>query len=817
MAKLSLSHEVGTPPDPGTGSLTIVVKTQPDITAPAPIYLEAKNHTDLAAFIDSGAEYDGAFHEYQHVWTVRGSPLSAATAPVNMPTEWNNPNKAYGRKVFMYLPDPGDYIIDLVVTDRLGNTATASTSTITVVDSDTIYPGTQTICLSTDPSETWVGEKTGCTRATTLAEAIAALTPGATRKRLLCRRGTEMAMTETLRINDSLECDYIGAWGTGDKPIWKIDDTRETGWEQFIRIDGTNQTQLTITDLDWRGGWDASTETYIISKPPLNLRNRGAWAAMMHNCDIRGFDSFDFTCAESIGSDQWSLMANCTQTDFVNFGYRSSNNENMEVGIVACRIMQNVEALHADPEDGRSEINNMHGPVRTLAPKFVYFSQCDNFSRSGWSGLASENGPGTADQPAMRMNTNAVRGAANIVERCVLEGGYKVVLLQPAVAGNVERPGNFLFDKVVLIATSKTIRTFFDVRFGSFTMRNCIGVTPDVSGYHTANAPIAMIETQLDNPDTGMIDVPHRYYNNTLVNLQADARDEPLTNSIVRNTGTPDFQFSDIVEENNVIHSPNITTPQTLDAPIDLTAAVSQVTPRFRGIRYGFLNQFGSLPTAIDVGGSWTISYPSGTDQAFWLAREAAGKDAHMLVVYNQSQSNANYYSRLGDFGVSFGASNITITRNSTRVTGAWPSGNNYRIKLDRIDLLDPMDYTFGTPTHTLNFDNQTDNFTVGELITGGTSGAKAGIVRQSDSGTTGTLTIHMVSGTFADTEEITGATTGVANVNGTATALVPVPLARPTTGSAAIDDATTGRVAVDDLLGTARGATPSRGALQET
>lgn len=70
----------------------------------------------------------------------------------------------------------------------------------------------------------------------------------------------------------------------------------------------------------------------------------------------------------------------------------------------------------------------------------------------------------------------------------------------------------------------------------------------------------------------------------------------------------------------------------------------------------------------------------------------------------------------------------------------------------------------------TLNYDTQTANFTVGDILTGGTSGATARIQDDSDSGATGTLTLIDIVGVFLDNEVITGALGGSALVNGTIT-----------------------------------------------
>lgn len=70
-------------------------------------------------------------------------------------------------------------------------------------------------------------------------------------------------------------------------------------------------------------------------------------------------------------------------------------------------------------------------------------------------------------------------------------------------------------------------------------------------------------------------------------------------------------------------------------------------------------------------------------------------------------------------------------------------------------------------PGADLAYDTQTGNFTVGDVITGATSGAKARIIADADSGATGTLTLQDIVGTFQDNEAIADTGTGAALVNG--------------------------------------------------
>lgn len=73
-------------------------------------------------------------------------------------------------------------------------------------------------------------------------------------------------------------------------------------------------------------------------------------------------------------------------------------------------------------------------------------------------------------------------------------------------------------------------------------------------------------------------------------------------------------------------------------------------------------------------------------------------------------------------------------------------------------------------PGSTLAYDAQTANFTVGDTLTGATSGATARIVADADGGASGTLTLRDIVGTFENNEEVTDGLGGSALVNGTLT-----------------------------------------------
>lgn len=74
---------------------------------------------------------------------------------------------------------------------------------------------------------------------------------------------------------------------------------------------------------------------------------------------------------------------------------------------------------------------------------------------------------------------------------------------------------------------------------------------------------------------------------------------------------------------------------------------------------------------------------------------------------------------------------------------------------------------TFYTPA-SLAYDGGTQAFTIGETVTGGSSGATAEIQEISGDASSGLLFLGEITGTFTNNEAITGTTTGAALANGT-------------------------------------------------
>lgn len=114
---------------------------------------------------------------------------------------------------------------------------------------------------------------------------------------------------------------------------------------------------------------------------------------------------------------------------------------------------------------------------------------------------------------------------------------------------------------------------------------------------------------------------------------------------------------------------------------------------------------------------------------------------------------------------VDIAAKTLTEVKTDFNASGQF-DGDRYG---DYFHVASPED-KIGQMSFTLDYDAQSANFTVGAKLTGGTSGATAIILEDSDGGATGTLTLGQITGTFENNETITddNGTPGSATVDGT-------------------------------------------------
>lgn len=655
--------------------------TGPEVTAPAGVWLEA---TGLDGFDVPGGPppegtYDPSFHAITYVWTVKSAPLAAFDAPENMIPDWADANRAHGKQVAFFFPEPGAYEVELWARDRSGNEARAS-HRIEVTDPGATYPGARTVCVSFDPAETWDGAPAGCQTVATARGLLDVVVDSKAPLRVLFKRGQSYALP-TLDIRGK-KLGLIDAWGAGARPLLQPEDGASPVFElgKRSRMEG-----FTAANLTFQGAWDATTETGRSTLTPLRWSKSGTSCHYtVWNCRFSGFDHLDFEVKKDTSGTV--LVGNSHVTNWRNFGFLL-NSPKTRFALVGTTVAQDVNALHGGRK--RGHLSNTHGPVRIADCAQVYLGACDFFSRTGWSSLSGE----LADQPCLRLNTNAVRGNAYNLDRIVCEGGNHPISFDAANTRLEETPGNYLIDKALLIGTAKTIGPFVVVDLGGVTLRNMVAILPDTPRKH-GNRWQGVIRTDMDNPAPDNSTVPLAVYANTVLNLLSahHNRSEPWD----LHRGQEVFQ--DHTLENILLHD-----GAGDDSGLGLAAAIPGISPRYRGIRYGFTPQTGTFARDITRGESLFIPYgeitedqpdttgTGPTNQAYW--QEIAATDTwHMLYVRGIRQT---LYAADGDFAVFYEADGVRVENTGRTV---WPAEAQWALKLDRTSRLPAMDTRYGSP-----------------------------------------------------------------------------------------------------------------------
>jgi hypothetical protein len=752
----------------GAGSVEIEVQKAPTMVAPAQVWLRAVNYTGLStSFEETGSVYEGEHHEYYHEWTIDGEPLSDWNKTPNLIPAYNNPNKAFGREVAFLLPYAGSYTITLVVRDHFGNEATATTSTLTVVDPLSYYNTSRRIYVDPDGDFTGVpaSDGSGAPRtATTIDSLITQLgfyTWNVNPPMVLFRGGkTHDFGTKSpgnvnddgfMKVEQASPGQYFTSFGTGRAKFIPSTFANRNFSRAMFEVWGRPVTDfITFTGFDVEGNYNAATERGSIGNGAVFGFDANSQLVdsfvMIHDVTTTGMDATIQSGGKGISSNNRQMVADCYFTNWRNYGCFGGN-MTYRYAFVGNRLTQNVDALHGGDKD--DALVNNHGPLRIQMGAHAYVAMNDIFSRSGWSPANSVSGHD--DQPCLRVMVDPRVGQAAHIERNVMEGGYQVINIEDAVQAGASFPAvpaNFVVENNLLVGTAKTWGAAVHTWRSGLTVRNNIFVMPDVPTNRSFGNPAVFDLSAPQNTSVGSADNPSNpivVHSNTAINLKDEPNADGRAWALYTNGAS---YFTNALQENNVQHNPNMTNSVTTYAPIDVSTVLSGFTPRFKGVRYGYEVAIRTLSSTVADGGSFTVPYSAiqkrlndqtlvsgggATDQAYWTA--ISGTDTkHAIYIF----TDAKYlYAELGHISVSFGASDITITNNSGF---DWASGRNVAVHLDRTSLIPAMDTSFASPA--------------------------------------------------------------------------TIPLPRPTTGSSAIGAATTGRVHPKDALLATRNSPPETGAL---
>lgn len=611
--------------------------------------------------------HNRSFNHITYIWTVDETPSGTVRyAAPNIPDKWNTPQRAYGKNVaFVFTEENTTYRIRLWAIDDSGHIGEAETFVETASTSSSYAT---TVCL--DPSGVFAMKPQGAVETTEVDAMQAAITGAPGPCRVLIARGQTV---DSFQLNGRRTAvSHVGNFGdaTAPRPILKAPNYAANMFD----FERAAPIQLSLEGLDCRGDWDASTETGRQSNNPLDFSTATLEHFTIWKCRFSGFGTVEV----SAGSETaWTGGFGDTEfTNWSGYGTFAQRAPQARLAFVGCDIAQHPEALNSY-KGNRNGLMNTQGPVRIPECSSVYFGASSFLSRGGWSGQS--------DQECLRLNSRCLEGSSYIVERCTLEGGIGMFKMSGSNSRVPEKPGNFLLDKVLLLAGGGKTHQFGLPHFGGTTIRNTMMVQLDVpSADNFAYRHCLPLEPDQDDADN--LSEPVAIYSCSVMNLRTPRNDTRDTMRIAARTS-----FLNYTEENIIKHAPSLKDfPENDHAPITIGTTLTGFKSRYRGVRPNFDFETGLLERTVPENESITVGYPAGTDQTYWLGLPASDNQHGIRM------DRRTYFSEFGGIEVRFDTSDIKIINTSGTT---WEIGWKWALRLDRKSQLPPMNTIFGNPT----------------------------------------------------------------------------------------------------------------------
>jgi hypothetical protein len=744
------------PTDDYTDSLTVTLAAieQPGVNAaPSPVWFEVANVTGCdAADPGVGEVRNPKYHDLTYVWDFgdvdNATPSTAAI--LSMPTVWKNINVAYGKRAAHVYNDPsppGGYTVTVTVYERSTRRKGSATTTVTVGDPRTVFPGTRTIVwdpLGTAPDLSVYGYGSAQRLTGAWSTVTAARSDGARNGQLcqiLLAPGAVHNLGASRLVSDpSWPNIRIGALDpTGTKPRIVRDNTASA--EVVRDYNTTTNQERVVFGLRFEGPWDAATETGPFIRPFNTFgQNVASYLAMSHRCE---FDGWAVVNASLSGPGSGQLLYQVhSELHVTNWGDYALHGVNRGSGsaytaVIACKTTQHVDALSGG-RDSR-EFHNEHGCIRLFSDNDTYIGVCDMLSRNGWS--LGNTGPdglaATANQPTIRLNTEAVQGATANVERVVSEGW---IGMENRTGAGPERPGNYVYDKIIQVLGAKTGPRphGFRIKYGGTTCRNVLQHVVNVPPAQSVGFSEGFFTTvEDDTGNTTNKTAAVEIYNCTLVEHRTNTNANSVTVQHVKN-GAGANAFDALNAFNNVMHQPN-RSPAITEGPLDLTTAVGGVVGRDKGPRYNFLHEEFTLASDVLNNGSILIPYSdlkttrtqfstpvdngTVTDQAYWNTH--LGTRHKVRVGTNATNNSTIWHSTYtpGTARIEVDPPEATGIRVWNRTGTTWPTGNIFQVQLERTTALPAFDPQYSS----VGFTATTAELQAGHAGLGdGDTGAKA-------------------------------------------------------------------------------------------
>lgn len=623
-----------------TATIDFTSHTHAEVVAPAGVWFDAGRYSGFAVSEDTDRfNYDPSAHEIFHFWDF-DDPGTFETA-LNMPTIWNNKGVDYGKRAYHVFDTPGTYNVRLWAVDAMGTTG-ERLAQVTVLDPATVYSGTRTICVSN--KNDFTEAPAGAQQVTSILAAKTALEALGQSGRILLRRGE--AHTEQFTITDAMSNVHIGVFGSGPKPVWRA------GSSACIIASGTSAlpSDIMIWGIRFEGEWDAAKETGEGRGQAIltdGLSPVAYFSLVTYQCEIDGLSGyFPHSRLTADGNGYRNAIVDCDITNWRDYGvaqFDGTSGLSSHIAIVGTAIHQKENACRNG--QGKNGLGNDHNPIRISGVRQLIISTCDFFTANAWT-------PQGGTQPAARL---FMAGPGNPggwylnANRWALEGGGDIIALDGYAREIEERPGNHIFDMVLLVADYSTNRAM-KLSHGGTTVRNALAIFPNVTrriGPRLGAYGAPRSASNVTN-DTAKWTISHC----TTLNLLEDGEAAP------GNISSEAYSLSDHTYTDNVEHQPFAGI--TPDAPVDLSQVLAGFRTRNRGLRKS-VEKVSADPGRIPSGGSFTVGYPSGTS-----ATDFSPSGRHTVKVGSINSTGGEfYYSYKGQCALAFGASEITVTNTS--------------------------------------------------------------------------------------------------------------------------------------------------------
>lgn len=671
--------------------------------APEGLFFSVTNlsgFTAGATHAPTGDVYEPQFHDIEVFWNF-GDDGAIYDYPVKTLAEHRNRNIAKGWNAAHVYRAPGTYTVTAFLVEMSTGVTAEATLEVTIKDGDALGLWDEVSYIN--HTGDYSNAPAGATTYTSINAAKATHDPvygaGNVVKYILAD-----GHIDDDPADDSGNIGTSPAWnghsmyivaedGATTRPRIKGHDVVPDGHKGIIHVGnrgGDDPTlSVVLSGIDLVAGWDQSIEEGAA------MTGVGLWGGSRSYVmldDVTGYGGAGLNTSYSVGYT--IILNNYAVRDFRGIGIYCGANDangpygNNRIAVLGCRLARELDSLPGGPKDGT---HNDHGGMRIDIYDTLVVDGTEIYSIGDWNPTMVGDETYWRQQPCIRLNnTPFQQGVKAVISRCYLEGGATMGGDGPANTGFASATANTVVDSCVLVGTHMTYDSFWVTKYGGLTFRNTLAIMPDsdriTADSNIGNIPNSFIKLEpyyYGGTPVGLVqDSPIKIYSNTFLNLASDAKTESGDASmdiLFEVGGNP---FSDVTIENNILHQPNIGTPDIPYGPLDDTVLTA---PYYPGYRDRWLIYYYTFQANFADGATLDIPYPGSLTQG-----DFAGT-GHRVSIGD--------YGGLIDVGVTLNASDITIT-NSTGATLS--AGSQVILALDRFGPAGRLLTQYATPPDTI-------------------------------------------------------------------------------------------------------------------